>query len=112
MMRRELLLLLACAAFAGCVSVPDQMPVLLERQDPMYPLEALQQGKSGLARVEFIVEADGSVSHPNVVSATRADFGIAASACVKKWKFKPGVKNGKTVRTQMQQSFSFEPSSK
>jgi TonB family protein len=97
---------------AGCVTAPDTLPVLLHREEPMYPLEALQDGVAGSASVEFIIEVDGTVSHPNIVSASRRDFGLSAAACVRKWTFKPGVKNGMLVRTRMEQSFVFETASK
>jgi TonB family protein len=112
MKRRRPVFLLWLSLLAGCVTAPDALPVLVHREEPMYPLEALRDGVPGSASVEFVVEADGTVSHPNIVSASRRDFGLSAAACVRKWTFRPGVKNGHLVRTRMEQSFAFEPASK
>jgi TonB family protein len=68
------------------------------RQDPpAYPYAAQSDGLSGRAEIEFIVDRDGRVAFPKVVSSSSDDFGWAACSAITRWRFQPPVKGGQKV---------------
>ncbi len=74
---------------------------------PRYPVEMRRAGREGVARVAFIVTADGFVEEARVVDATGPGFGPAAIEAVKQWHFTPGELNGRRVRVAMVRDFPF-----
>ncbi len=80
----------------------DKRPVAVLQGRPVYPFELRQLGASGQAVVDFVVDARGYVHDAVVASSTHDAFGLSAAAAVGKWRFTPGTKAGKAVRTQMQ----------
>lgn len=82
----------------------------LHRAAPEYPYEMKRAGINGWARIEFIVEADGTVSHARVESASHREFGEAGLRAVRAWRFTPGMKDNKPVRSWMAQPFDFNAS--
>lgn len=94
---------------AGCVtpsSSPSKVgyapPKLVERTRPQYPFELRQQGISGSATVELVVNSKGEVTEAHVVDATETDFGVSAVMCVRHWKFKPATRDGVPVEAKLQ----------
>ena len=65
---------------------------------PVYPEAASSGGRTGNVDLEFTVRADGSVAD---VVVTRADppkvFDSAATEAVRKWRFKPPMRDGHAV---------------
>jgi TonB family protein len=53
--------------------------------------------KTGEATIEFVVDRDGVVQVPRIVSATAPAFGYAAAQAVASLRFNPPRKNGKPV---------------
>ncbi len=69
------------------------------RVKPIYPPEAHDRGIEGWVDVVYTVTERGTVSNPKVVKAHPPSvFNRAALDCVKKWKYRPRVKDGKPVR--------------
>jgi protein TonB len=90
------------------ISKLDQKPVPILRAQATYPYDLQHEGITGQALIEFIVDAQGNVRNPFVVSSSRHDFDEAALKAIVKWKFKPGRKNGHAVNTsRVQQPFEF-----
>lgn len=111
------LLLAACASESSVAPPPpgdrpaselSQPPVPLYRTASAYPFMLRKKGVTGIARVEFIVTTYGDVVNAHAISATHPDFGIAAEAAISKWKFRPGLKDGRPVNCRMQQDLSFD----
>ena len=75
---------------------------------PPYPLWAQRKGLEARMRVEFVVEADGSVSN---VRVTRLDgderFRAIAISAVRTWQFKPGLYRGADVAVRCSQEITF-----
>lgn len=66
-----------------------------------YPAEAQKAGKQGRVIVQFVVEADGSVSHPAVVRSVDPWLdgeAIRVISIMPKWK--PGLQKGQPVRVK------------
>ncbi|HVW22399.1 MAG TPA: energy transducer TonB [Opitutaceae bacterium] len=78
----------------------DQVPVATFQPAPNYPYALKREGISGTATVDFIVEADGTTSHVSVAGA-RSEFGDSAAQALARWRFRPGRKLGRAVRTHM-----------
>ena len=89
-------------------------PVLTDRMPPpVYPVDVLKHGVSGAVVLIVDVEADGSVSAAKVDrSAGNESLDAAALDAVKQWKFKPAVKDGKPVVSQVRVPVSFESESR
>jgi protein TonB len=87
----------------------DAQAVTLHVVPAIYPIKMLANKVSGSVLVEYIVECDGTVQIAKAIQQTNEEFGQAAIACVKKWKFKPGLKAGIPVRTRNQIPLVFTP---
>ncbi len=57
--------------------------------------------------MDFIVDTNGDVRNAYAIRATAPQFGEAAVAAVSRWKFKPGIRNGRPVNTHLQVPVSF-----
>jgi len=77
------------------------------RASPVFPSEMKRQGISGDVVLRFVVEIDGSTSNITIVSSSNREFETPAIQAVQKWRFRPGRKAGKDVRTNMQVPISF-----
>ena len=88
-------------------SALDVKPEVLSRVAPIYPFNLKRNGITGTAVVQFLIESDGRVSNIVVVAATDSGFADSAVAAIRKWRFKPGILDGKAVACRMQQSFPF-----
>jgi periplasmic protein TonB len=73
----------------------------------LYPFELKRAGIEGEAVIEFVVDVSGSVRDIRIVSASRPAFGQAAAEAVAKWRYKPGIKDGRPVNTRMRIPMSF-----
>lgn len=79
----------------------DRAPVPVFQPAPVVPPLLKQEGISATVRIEFIVTADGRVVNVMAVDTTNHGFNESAIKGVSKWKFKPGIKNGRKVNTRM-----------
>lgn len=86
----------------------DKQPNPVQRIGPVYPYEAKQAGLVGWARVWFIVDETGSVRNARIDASSHREFEASALDAIRLWKFTPGVKDGRNVRTKMMQPFSFK----
>jgi TonB family protein len=72
-----------------------------------YPFDLKKKGVSGQVIVEFVVDTKGNVRDARIVSSSDPGFENAVLQAVAKWKFRPGVRNGRVVNTRMQVPISF-----
>jgi TonB family protein len=88
-------------------------PKLITAVNPVFPqslLAAVSQGaKGGEAVIEFIIDRQGRVLLPRIISATTEDCGWAAATALLRWKFEPPTKGGKTVATRIRIPLEFVP---
>jgi len=78
----------------------DAVPVATFQPAPNYPYALKRAGVSGTVTIDFIVETNGTTSHV-MVAGGRPEFGENAVQAVSHWRFHPGRKLGRTVRTHM-----------
>jgi protein TonB len=79
----------------------DRVPRARVQPAPSYPYEMRDKGMEGTVVVEFLVDEAGSAYNPSVLSTTARGFEEAALRAVARWKFEPGLKDGRRVRFRM-----------
>lgn len=85
-------------------------PKLVKMVNPIFPQAMLNGGsKGGEAVIECIIDANGRVQLPRIISATTDDCGWAAATAVLRWEFAPPTKGGKAVATRMRIPLEFMP---
>ena len=86
-------------------------PVPIKQSPPVYPYAMSRAGLDGAVTVEFIIDRQGNVQNPYVVSSNNAWFERPAIDAIWGWKFKPGEMNGRPVNTRVTQriEFNLEP---
>lgn len=111
MLKRFHLLALLCSV---CVAVQAAKtpPQLLSGQQPVYPEQLKKRGEMGEAKILTTIDATGAVTEASVKSATHPDFGAAALAAVKAWRFKPAEEDGKPVAVTVAVPLQFRLSMK
>jgi protein TonB len=90
------------------ISELDRAPEPIVQTNPEYPFELKREGAEARVRVGFIVDSSGKVIMPYIVSSTNRGFERAALDAVMKWKFRPGMKNGRKVNTRVEQPMDFK----
>lgn len=87
----------------------DERPKVIEETPPAYPRALKDAGLTGQAEIEFIIDRDGRVLFPRIVSASHEAFGWAAATAVAQWKFQPPQKAGHRVEAKMSLPIVFTP---
>jgi protein TonB len=82
-------------------------PVLVSEVKPTYTAEALRRRIRGTVKLACIVETDGSVSNVRVITPLDEALDGQAVAALTRWRFKPGLREGKAVRTLVEVEMSF-----
>jgi TonB family protein len=82
-------------------------PVVLYDPDPEYSEEARKAKYQGTVILWVVVGADGRPQNMRVVRSLGLGLDEKAIEAVKKWKFKPGMKNGQAVPVQVNVEVSF-----
>jgi protein TonB len=85
----------------------EKRPEVLSSVPPVYP-ESLRKSKvEGAVTLVFVLDETGRVDDPRVESATHKEFEAPALDAIRRWKFKPGIKDGQPVRTYLRQPIRF-----
>lgn len=82
-------------------------PVPKYRPAPPYPYALRRKAVAGSVLVEFVIGPDGRVMSAQVVRSTHPGFDDTALATIRRWRFEPGMKNGKQVAVRAQQALDF-----
>jgi TonB family protein len=87
----------------------DEKLTPLYRMSPKYPPSLKESGRTtGSAEIEFIVDRDGRVRLPRIVSASDIKFGWAAATAVSQWVFKMPRRHGEPVDVRVRIPFQFK----
>lgn len=87
----------------------DAAPETLFCPRPQFPYRAKIKGVNGTVRVAFTVMENGNTDSVDILAAEPPGyFEEAARAAILKWRFKPGQKQGKTVRTRVKTTIEFK----
>jgi TonB family protein len=79
---------------------------LVKGQKADYPAEAAQKGTQGQVWLKILVSETGDVENVEVVSGDPV-LTKAAVEAMRKWKFKPFIKNGRPVKVSTKMPFDF-----
>jgi protein TonB len=85
----------------------DQKPVAVAQIQPTHPRDLLKAKVEGQVVLLFVVDEEGRVEDPRVENSSRPEFEKPALDAVRKWKFKPGTKEGAPVKTYIRQPIRF-----
>ena len=85
----------------------DAVPAPRSRGSPRFPLSVKPEVTTGEAVIEFLIDEDGRVRLPRVVSASEEAFGYAAVQGVAAWRFEPPKRGDRPVVTRVQIPISF-----
>ena len=85
----------------------DQRPQAVAQVAPRHPPELLKAKIEGSVVLLFVLDENGRVQDPRVESSSRPEFERPALAAVRKWRFKPGTREGKAVRSYIRQQIAF-----
>ena len=108
---REIVAAAAVEEDAFDVADLQKRPEAISQVPPVYP-EALQKAKvEGVVTLVFVLSEEGRVEDPRVESSSRPEFEKPALDAIRKWRFRPGEKDGKAVRTYLRQPLRFRISS-
>lgn len=79
----------------------DNIPPLIIRVAPQYPIDAARDNLEGYVQMEFDVSEHGSTTNINVTESFPDNaFVYSAKKALSKWKFKPAVKDGVAVAVE------------
>lgn len=97
-------------AIAKARELDEVPPKLTKAVQPIFPQAMLNEGsKGGEAVIECIIDANGRVQLPRIISATTDDCGWSAATAVLRWEFAPPTKGGKAVATRIRIPLEFAP---
>lgn len=104
----------AASAEAPAEPAPDTVvapsfvpPRLLARVEPVYPEEARQQGLTATVLLQLVVDANGAVTHAEVVHGAGHGFDEAAVAALEKTRFAPATHGGVPLAVQVNYELKF-----
>jgi TonB family protein len=83
------------------VGDPDQPPVLIDGDEPRYPIEAAPYGAHGTVELRALVRSSGEVEAVTVTDLPLADgaehLAAAAAGAVRRWRYEPARHRGEDV---------------
>jgi protein TonB len=89
----------------------DTTPVLVTRVEPVYPPLAQRMGIQGSVKINVLIDETGTVIRTEVLQpssgGTASGFEKSSQDAVKRWKYKPAVKEGIYVKVWMPVQVTF-----
>lgn len=85
----------------------EKAPEVVSSVPPQYPAELRKARVAGAVTLVFVLDETGRVQELRVENSTRTEFERPALDAVRRWKFKPGIKDGEAVRTYMRLPIRF-----
>ena len=85
----------------------DNTPAARFQPAPVFPQDLRSIEVRGTATIRFSVDVQGNVFDAEVTRASHSRFGEEAVRAVRRWRFEPGLKDGRRVAFRMVQTFSF-----
>ncbi len=85
------------------------LPVVVAEFKPSYTAEAMQQKIQGSVYLQVVVLASGDVGDVRITRSLDTEYGLDQEAikATKRWKFKPGTKDGKPVAVEVTIELTF-----
>lgn len=80
--------------------------MVISAPKPYYPMEARENRLQGKVWIHLLISETGDVESADIVSG-QPDLARAALQAMKKWRFKPYIRNGKPVKVSTKMPFDF-----
>ena len=113
-MRKILSLVLVLLGAATAIAYSQEVakvtsPVLIREFKPQYTEEARRAKIQGIVEMSAVVLEDGTVGDVTVTKSLDQQYGLDDEAvkAMKKWRFRPGTKDGKPVAVAVTVEMSF-----
>jgi len=74
---------------------------------PRVPTNLRKAGLRGTVKVQFVVDTNGRVQNPSVVSTPNPALNEPTLDAIKQWRFEPGTRGGKRVPMKTMQPFNY-----
>jgi len=87
----------------------EERPQPTAQTPPTYPNELRRAKVEGSVTVAFVVDENGRVEDARVEKSSHPEFEKSGLEAIRKWRFRPGRKDGQPVRTYLVQTFRFRP---
>lgn len=89
--------------------IMDRDPMVAARVPPIYPYFARRRGIEGWVKVRFLVDETGQVERTEIVKAEPSGvFEQAVKRSVSRWRFRPGLRDGKPARAWIETTIRFK----
>lgn len=85
----------------------DEPPIPLAMMPIAYPMDARERGIEGKLVVYFIIGHNGKIKSIDVVKSPSPIITREAKRTIRKWRFKPGMKNGIPVNVRAKKEIDF-----
>lgn len=85
----------------------EKRPEAVSQVAPTYPTELRKAKIEGSVTLVFVLSEDGRVENPRVENSSRPEFEKPALDAIRKWRFRPGLKEGQAVRTYIRLPMRF-----
>ena len=85
----------------------EKRPEAVSQVAPSYPPELRKAKVEGVVTLVFVLDETGRVEDPRVENSSRPEFEKPALEAIRKWRFSPGQKDGKAVRTYIRVPMRF-----
>jgi protein TonB len=85
----------------------EKRPEAVSQVPPTYPAELRKAKIEGSVTLVFILSEEGRVEDPRVENSSRPEFEKPALDAIRKWRFRPGMKDGQAVRTYIRVPMRF-----
>ena len=87
----------------------DRMPEGVLTMQPVYPYRARRLTIEGYVQVKFLVDQNGETKELTIIkSEPEGVFEKSVEKTLARWRFKPGIKNGKPVATWVMTTIRFK----
>ncbi|HWN97625.1 MAG TPA: energy transducer TonB [Methylomirabilota bacterium] len=93
------------------VSDLERRPEPVSQIAPAYPPELRKAKIEGAVTLLFLLSEDGRVEEARVENSSRPEFEKPALEAIRKWRFRPGTKDGQPVRTYLRIPMRFRVTS-
>jgi TonB family protein len=90
----------------ACLDCTDHAPRVAKNVRPSYPDDARERKIEGVVELDVLIDATGRMVHATVLKSIPG-LDSAAIACVRKWQFFPGVRNGRPVAARANALITF-----
>jgi protein TonB len=85
----------------------EKRPEAISQVPPTYPAELRKAKIEGLVTLAFLLNEEGRVEDAQIENSTHPEFERPAIEALRRWRFRPGVKDGAPVKAYMRLPMRF-----